>query len=184
MDYAYDIGTINELFQAVAARTGSSALWLEESGSCAFEYRGTFVRVEFAASAEMLQFSAPLTGVHGLVPEGSETDLFRLLLSLNLSHPDLMGANFALLSSDDLVVLQDRVSVRQLDAALLEARLAGFLYLVEIWSARLLRAESLAALAAPLEQEDVDEMDMQLLTEVPEAGETAAESMENAWIRG
>lgn len=136
--------------------TGSMALAFNEEGVCSMEYGGRLVILEISEPAESLVVYGAVASL-GSVAAGDENAILRTLLALNLSSADLMGAAFALEPEQDAVVLTYRVPLAGLDAGQLEAAINAFLVLLDVWSARLLRAEELAELSARFTPDEVEE---------------------------
>lgn len=155
--------SINQALEAVGARNGIEGFILNPEGICSFGYRGTEIQLEYLSSAEVLQICAPLVSVDAIADEDGEGALYRTLLSLNLSHPDLVGTNFAIHSAESLVVLQDRITTNDCSVENLEEKLSTFLWLVEIWTRRLLEFRSLEELRHSVSQTDADEIELNLL---------------------
>lgn len=157
------LASINQALEVVGARNGIEGFLLNAEGVCSFGYRGTEIQLEYLSSAEVLQVCAPLVSIEAVADGDGERGLYRMLLSLNLSHPDLLGTNFAIHSGESLVVLQDRITAGQCSAGNLEERLSTFLWLVEIWTRRLLEFRSLEELRHSVSRIEADEIELDLL---------------------
>jgi hypothetical protein len=147
----------------VAARCGVEKLELDEQGTQALDYQDTTVCLEYLESAACLRIYAPLASVPAIVAQDKVSEFWRALLSANLTHPDLLGAHFAMHPSEDLVTLVHQVPLEHLDEDVLEGHLNNFLLLVEGWSRKFADGPALQALQTPMETQEADELGEYLL---------------------
>lgn len=148
-------GVVNQAL----AEAGAPPIELTAEGVCAFDYRDTTVVLERREPAEALLLYSPLM-VLGAVGGGlDEAQVLRALLSLNLTSADLMGASFALHPGENAVVLTYALPLDGLDSRRLGTALDRFLLLVDAWTAKLMRADSMAALLESMTGDELDDED-------------------------
>ena len=171
---------LNDMLRVVAAHNGLQGLELDDNGTRTLEYQDTTVTLEYVVPAECLRFYSPLAAVAAIVPEDQVAAFHRALLTLNLTSPDLLGANFAIHPADGLVVLMLQVPIEHLDAGILDGHLNTFLVLIEGWTRKLVRSDGIDSLMAAMRAEEVEDMAEELQRAHPDAkGPTADRGLPN-----
>jgi hypothetical protein len=167
------LSKLNDMLRAVAASNGLQGLELDDSGTRTLEYQDTTIGLEYIVPAACLRFYSPLAAVNAIVPQDQLNDFHRALLTLNLSSPDLLGANFALHPADGMVVLMQQVPIEHLDAEVLEGHLNTFIVLIEGWTRKLVRGGGIDALLAEMTAAEAEDLS-QLIGAQAEAAKPAS----------
>ena len=152
-----NVDEVQAVVNQALAEAGAPPTRMTPDGVCAFDYRDTMVVLERREPAEALVLSCPLMALGAVGGGLDEAQVLRALLGLNLVSADLMGAALALHPGENAVVLTYALPLDGLDARRLGTTLDRFLLLVDAWTAKLMRADSVAALLESMTGDELEE---------------------------